>query len=111
MAQNAGAIIALCTVYCVDQKGCTSQNSRFARKPRLRVKFLVAFGVVVREARLGAALSQEELASRAGLHRNSIGLVERGEMALALDSVDQLCTALGYRPWQLLLEAERRARR
>lgn len=77
----------------------------------MRVKFLVAFGKVVREARLGAGLSQEELGGRSGLHRNTVGMVERGEMALALDSVDQLCTALGFRPWQLLLEAERRARR
>ncbi len=38
-----------------------------------------AFGQIVRELRQKKGLSQEELAGLCGLHRNAIGLLERGE--------------------------------
>lgn len=38
-----------------------------------------ALGAAVRESRARRGLSQEELGARAGLHRNYVGALERGE--------------------------------
>ena len=57
----------------------------------------MAFGKRVRELRMGLGLSQEELAERAGLHRNYIGGVERGERNIGLLNVDRLAAALDSR--------------
>lgn len=52
------------------------------------------FGRRVRELRVAQGLSQEELAERAGLHRNYIGGVERGERNVALLNIGRLARAL-----------------
>lgn len=56
---------------------------------------LTAIGKRIRELRTAAGLSQEALAERAGLHRNSIGNVERGERDIHITAVSQLAHALG----------------
>lgn len=53
-----------------------------------------AFGARVRELRLAARLSQEELAHRAGLDRSYVGQVERGERNVSLDNVHRVADAL-----------------
>ena len=64
----------------------------------------MAFGKRVRKLRVGLGLSQEALAERAGLHRNYIGGVERGERNIGLLNVDRLATALNSRLADLFSE-------
>jgi transcriptional regulator with XRE-family HTH domain len=42
-----------------------------------------------------AEISQEELGGRAGLSRNSIGSVERGEFEVGVESLSRIAGALG----------------
>lgn len=51
----------------------------------------------LRSARLRAGISQEELGSRAGLHRTEIGLLERGGRVPRTDTVIKLASGLGLR--------------
>jgi transcriptional regulator with XRE-family HTH domain len=65
------------------------------------------FGTVLRRRRQAAGLSQEALAAQAGLHRNYVGLLERGERMPSILVVQQLATALSTTMSQLLREVER----
>lgn len=53
-----------------------------------------AFGARVRELRLAAGLSQEELAHRAEIDRSYVGQVERGERNISLDNIHRLAESL-----------------
>ena len=53
------------------------------------------FGEKIRELRRAKGLSQEELAFRAGIHRNYLGGIERGERNPALDNIAAIAEALG----------------
>jgi XRE family transcriptional regulator, regulator of sulfur utilization len=53
-----------------------------------------AVGRRIRELRLRAELSQEELATRAGLHRNYTGRIERAEQDIGITALSQLTKAL-----------------
>jgi len=52
------------------------------------------FGERVRELRLAKNISQEELAFRAGIHRNYLGGVERGERNPCLKNIAAIAKAL-----------------
>lgn len=54
----------------------------------------VAFGNAVRERRLLAELSQEELADLSGLHRTYVGGIERGERNVGLLNMVRIASAL-----------------
>ncbi|MCK4340384.1 MAG: helix-turn-helix transcriptional regulator [Phycisphaerae bacterium] len=56
----------------------------------------------VRDRRLKKNWSQEELGFRAGLHRNYVGGIERGERNVGVESIAKLAQALGVRPRDLL---------
>jgi transcriptional regulator with XRE-family HTH domain len=62
---------------------------------------LLAFGTRVRELRLKASLSQEELSERSGLDRSYLGAIERGEHNLSLINIIRISKALGALPSQL----------
>jgi transcriptional regulator with XRE-family HTH domain len=51
------------------------------------------FGEHLRELRQAARLSQETLAEKAGLHRNYVGHIERGEKTPSLDVLIRLAGA------------------
>lgn len=54
-----------------------------------------AIGPVLRAFRLQRELSQEEMAAKAGLHRNYIGGIERGEKSPTIKSVGRILAVLG----------------
>jgi transcriptional regulator with XRE-family HTH domain len=62
----------------------------------------VLFGIHLRKLRLQKGLSQEKLAELAGLHRNYVGGVERGERNLALLNIVALAHALRVKAAKLL---------
>lgn len=64
------------------------------------------FGQRIRARRLELGLSQEALAEAAGLHRNYVGSVERGERNIALVNILRLAAALGVDPAELVAELE-----
>lgn len=68
-----------------------------------------AFGLILREHRLKAGLTQEAFAFRAKVHPTYVGLVERGKRKPALDSAHRLASGLGVKLSLLIAEAERRS--
>lgn len=64
------------------------------------------FGIVLRRQREAAGLSQEALAAQANLHRNYVGLLERGQRMPSILVVQQLASALGTTLSELLAEVE-----
>lgn len=57
-------------------------------------KLLILFGANVRKERLEKGISQEELASLAGLHRTYIGMIERAEKNITLTNASKVAKAL-----------------
>ena len=55
-------------------------------------------GIVVRNYRISAKLSQEQLSFKADLHRTYIGGIERGERNVSFVNIIALCKALDVKP-------------
>lgn len=64
--------------------------------------FLTQLGLTIREKRLQKSLSQEELATKANLHRTYIGMVERAERNITVINLLKICQALGISMSELL---------
>ncbi|MFP5205704.1 MAG: helix-turn-helix domain-containing protein [Acidobacteriota bacterium] len=62
------------------------------------------FGITLRKLRDERGYSQEKLAERAGLHRNYIGGVERGERNVGLENIVKLAKALSVSPRDLFVD-------
>lgn len=64
---------------------------------------LVTLGTRIRELRKAAELTQEELASRAGLSANYIGETERGERNPGALALFKIARGLGIEPASLFV--------
>jgi transcriptional regulator with XRE-family HTH domain len=60
----------------------------------MKKEILVKFGQKVRSERMRLGLSQEELASRASVHRTYIGMIERAEKNITLENIEKIAKAL-----------------
>ena len=58
-------------------------------------ELLLRFGARIRELRKRQGISQEALASLAGVHRTYVGMIERGEKNITLTNIAKLANALG----------------
>lgn len=65
-------------------------------------EILVKFGKRVREERLKQGFSQEKLASKAGVHRTYIGMIERAEKNITLENIAKIAKALDVELNELL---------
>ena len=66
----------------------------------------VSFGDALRRVRANAGLTQEKLAEMAGIHRNHVGDIERGDKEVCLLTMLRLCRALHIPLSKLALEME-----
>jgi transcriptional regulator with XRE-family HTH domain len=57
----------------------------------------VALGHAIRQLRLAAGISQEELADRGDMHRTYVGGIERGERNVSFRNLLKLADALDVR--------------
>jgi transcriptional regulator with XRE-family HTH domain len=60
------------------------------------------FGQNLRRCRHAAGISQEELGSRAALHRTEIGMLEHGQRVARIDTLIRLAGGMGVPPGELL---------
>ena len=63
---------------------------------------LTKFGQRVRELRLERNLTQQQLADISGLHKNYIGMVERGERNPSLVNIDILARSFNIENSELM---------
>lgn len=63
----------------------------------MKRQILLKFGKRVKEERIKQKLSQEKLASKAGLHRTYIGMIERAEKNITLENIQKICRALNLK--------------
>ena len=71
---------------------------------------LRALGEELRERRTQRGLSQEALAERADVHRNFVGLLERGQRNVTLLTLGAIAEALKLPVSELVARAEQRMR-
>lgn len=67
----------------------------------MRDEILRLFGERLRELRTERGLTQEQLAEAAGVDRNYIGQIERGERNVALVNIVRIANALEVKPDEL----------
>ena len=80
-----------------------TKDERMGLDGRLRSEEVATkFGRNLWRCRRRAALSQEELGNRAGLHRTEIGMLEHGTRLARVDTLMKLAGSLGIAPAELL---------
>lgn len=70
-----------------------------------------AFGEVLRELRLARGLSQEALALEAGLQRNYVSLLERGQNSASIKTLFKLSPILNVSVAMMMSQVEARMHR
>ncbi|MDG4656833.1 helix-turn-helix transcriptional regulator [Ectobacillus antri] len=58
-------------------------------------QLLVKIGSTIKSERMKNGLSQADLAEQSNLHKNFIGMVERGQRGATIASLQKICLALG----------------
>jgi transcriptional regulator with XRE-family HTH domain len=82
---------------------CCRNASPMSRDGRIRSEEVATrFGRNLWRCRRRAALSQEELGNRAGLHRTEIGMLEQGTRLARVDTLMKLAGSLSISPMELL---------
>jgi len=66
-----------------------------------------ALGVVLRNFRQAAGLSQEQLGLESGVQRNFISLIETGQNQPTITTIFKLAAALQVKPSKLVAETEK----
>ncbi|NTV03074.1 MAG: helix-turn-helix transcriptional regulator [Chlorobiaceae bacterium] len=74
---------------------------RITDNPTLK-EVLIAIGEKIRAERQRLGYTQEQLAERAGFHRTYVGMVERGEQNITLESYNRFAEALGMGMYELM---------
>jgi len=75
---------------------------KWASTLHLHVNLRRTVGLNVRRFRLGASLSQEEMADRAKMHVSYLSGIENGNRNPTLEVISRLAKALKVEPWELL---------
>ncbi len=78
-------------------------------RPRKAAADLRALGWAIRETRARRGLSQDRLGIKAGLHRNYVGAVERGETNPTFKTLVLVCAGLAVPLSELMTVYERHA--
>lgn len=91
-----------CSVYQTKHRVRNGARVRHADRKTRTEGVAVKFGENLRRCRRRADLSQEELGSRASLHRTEIGLLENGKRVARIDTLIQLAGAMSIAPEELL---------
>lgn len=65
-----------------------------------------AFGRVLRQLRVGAGMSQEQLGLESGVQRNFISLIETGQNQPTITTLFRLAKALNVKPSELIAQVE-----
>jgi len=63
----------------------------------MKKEILLKFGDKIKAERLKQNLSQEKLATKAGVHRTYIGMIERAEKNITLENIERITKALGLK--------------
>lgn len=65
------------------------------------------FGALLKEARVEAALTQEDLATKAGLTREYVSLLERDQRTPTIEVFIRLVRAVGLSPASVIAKIEK----
>ena len=80
------------------------KEQSFSSLPTLK-EILLAIGREIRSKRMSLGYSQEQFAEKAGCHRTFIGMVERGEQNITLETCYKFASALGMGIYDLIYNA------
>ena len=84
---------------------CKVEKKRTKKTRESKTRHRLLFGMAVRRQRESLGLSQEGLAEIADVHHNFVGLIERGQQNLSIDSMVKFSKALKVKLADLFVDA------